>query len=298
MKILFSISALLFSVTCLASTYPVTKMDSPFSGSRYYVPNDAKKHTSIVMLHGSEGGSVPYIDGEANLLAAQGYAVLVLCYFDCNRGINGPRQTLENVNPAIVLDAVAWLRVQGRSDSKVYVYGFSRGAELALIVGSLPMTPANHPNGIVAHSPSDVFNSAWNWDWQEPACWICKAGANQCQSSSPQSAYDWNSSCGQDPRAMDFSRSAWVIAGRNIPSETRIEIEKYDGPILITVGEADEVWPVDQTKRIEKTLQQAGRPAEIHYFPNQGHVFRGPDETTRRELVVDFIRLHEEIPLS
>lgn len=29
---------------------------------------------------------------------------------------------------------------------------------------------------------------------------------------------------------------------------------------------------------------------EVHYFPDQGHVFHGPDEIGRRELVLDFLR--------
>jgi dipeptidyl aminopeptidase/acylaminoacyl peptidase len=86
------------------------------------------------------------------------------------------------------------------------------------------------------------------------------------------------------------AKSAWRINGINIPNFKRIEIEKYDSPVLITVGEKDEVWPVEQTKNIEKTLRTAGRHPEIHYFPNQGHMFRGADEISRRELVLDFLQ--------
>ncbi|MBK9324447.1 MAG: dienelactone hydrolase family protein [Bdellovibrionaceae bacterium] len=76
--------------------------------------------------------------------------------------------------------------------------------------------------------------------------------------------------------------------GKNISAGTRIEIEKYDGPILITVGENDEVWPVDQTRKIEATLKTANRKPEIHYFSGQGHNFRGAAEIDRRNLVTDF----------
>jgi len=59
---------------------------------------------------------------------------------------------------------------------------------------------------------------------------------------------------------------------------------------LITVGEKDDVWPVDRTKRIEATLKEAGKKLQIHYFPDEGHGFRWKTEIIRREMVLDFIQ--------
>lgn len=293
MKILLaSIITLLLSSASFAGTYPVVRLSTPFSGSRFYLPNDSNKHTSIVMLHGSEGGSERYADMEANVLATQGYAVLVLCYFDCNRVLSLPKQTLKNVEATIVLDAVSWLRNQALSNSKVVVYGYSRGGELSMIVGSLDMNQNNRPDGIIAHAPSDAFVGPYNGGWKEHACWLCIAGNNKCSINSPKSDYEWNPVCGiaNDPKTTDFSKSSWLVSGVNILTGKRIEIEKYDGPILITVGEKDEVWPADQTRRIEKTLQDAGRKPEIHYFAKEGHGFMWDAELTRREMVLDFLQ--------
>ncbi|MGZ3745289.1 MAG: alpha/beta hydrolase family protein [Pseudobdellovibrionaceae bacterium] len=290
------LTAYILSSLCLtslshAASYPIAYKKNPFVGSHFYTPNDLNKHTSILMLHGSEGGSAAYIDLEGTVLAMQGYNILSYCYFDCNRGLNGPRQTLKDVEVTTILDAVAWLRTQSQSNGKVIVYGFSRGAELTMIIGSLPMTSVNRPDGLIAHSPSDVFNGAWNWDWNELGCWLCKAGFGKCSEDSQKSDYEWNPSCGlNDPTQIDFSQSAWLVSGKNIPAGTRIEIEKYDGPILITVGEQDEVWPVDQTRRIEATLKAANRNPKVHYFPAQGHSFRGSTEIDRRNLVTDFVQ--------
>jgi dienelactone hydrolase len=276
---------------CFANTYPISYQKNPFAGSHFYFPNDSQKHTSIILLHGSEGGSTPFVDLEGTVLAMQGYNILSYCYFDCGRGLTGPRQTLKDVEVTKILDAVAWLRTQPQSNGKVVVYGFSRGAELTMIVGSLEMTSANKPDALIAHSPSDTFNPAWNWDWDEPACWLCKSGIGKCTTTSPKSDYQWNPSCGaNDPASIDNSKSAWLVHGKNISTGTRIEIEKYNGSILITVGDADEVWPVDQTKRIEATLKAAHKKIEVHYFPKQGHNFRGAAEIERRNLVIDFIQ--------
>ncbi len=291
MKYIFAtLVAFLFAQNAMAS-YPVKRESNPFSGSRFYVTNDAGKHTSIIMLHGSEGGSEYYIDSEANILAAQGYQVLVLCYFDCNRGLSDPRQTLADIKAESTLDAVAWLRSLPTSNGLVVIYGFSRGAELALLAGSLASTSSNRPDALIAHAPSDVVNGAWNWSWQSPMCWLCKAGIGKCPHGTPKSDYQWNPTCaGGDPNKMDRSLGAWTIGGLKTSQDDRIQIEKFDGPILITVGEKDEVWPAEQTKRIESTLKKSGRTPEIHYFPNGGHGLRGNDEIARRNLVLDFLK--------
>ncbi|MDO9183786.1 MAG: prolyl oligopeptidase family serine peptidase [Bacteriovorax sp.] len=130
-----------------------------------------------------------------------------------------------------------------------------------------------------------------NWSWYEPACWLCTAGIGKCSENSPDSDFQWNLSCGpDDPNKLDFTKSAWLISGMSIPANKRIEIEKYNGPIFITVGDQDEVWPVDQTRRIEATLKEAGKKPEIHYFPGEGHNFKGASELARKELVLDFLQ--------
>jgi dienelactone hydrolase len=280
----------LFAVVSNASPYPVVRKPTPFKGARLFAPNDDSQHTAVIMLHGSEGGSTNYLDGEANILVIQGYAVLVLCYFDCERGLVGPRQSLMNVEVTLVFDAIKWLRDKPFSNQKVVVYGFSRGAELALITGSLASTTANPPDAIIAHAGSDTYHGPWNWSWKDPICWLCKAGPGKCPKGSPTTDYRWNFACGpDDPNQIDRTISAWLLNGAKIKAGDRIAIESFQGPILLTVGEADEVWPSDQTRRLESALTTAGRKPEVHYFPGAGHVFMGIDEIHRRELVLDFL---------
>jgi dienelactone hydrolase len=295
MRILFSILIVFCANTVFAET------NNPFSGSRFYTPNNTDKRTSIVFLHGSEGGSEQFINQEAKELANNGFAVLALCYFDCNRTEKFPRKSLKDIDPNIVLSAVSWLRTQDASNKKVFVYGYSRGAELAMIVGSLPMTDTNRPTGIIAHAPNDVFVTSYNWGWKQEFCWLCVVEKNKClelpvdiktQWKKPNPNYQWNAVCGtdNDPAKINFSSSAWVIDGKSIPTSTRIEIEKYDRPILITHGLKDPVWPADYTKRIEATLKAHNRQPEVHYFPNGVHMFTGEDELARRNLVLNFLK--------
>lgn len=285
------VAALALSSFCRGQDYPVLRSTHPFPGSRLLLPQNLAeaKRTAILMLHGSEGGSAFLIKPEANILTTQGFAVLLLCYFDCNRGLVGPRQTLRGVDTSLVTNAVRWLRQQEWSNGTVAVYGFSRGGELAMAVGALSVGSSEQPSAVIAHSPSDTYNSSWNWSWREPACWICTRGS--CPGPVPQPGHQWNSACGpDDERRMDFSISAWLTDGLAIPAGRRIEVERIDQPVLITVGEQDQTWPPAQTLRIEAAMRGAGRNPEVHYFPGAGHVFGGDDENHRRALVLQFLR--------
>ena len=288
-----------FAVACLGQEYPVLRSPHPFPGSRLLLPNPVSesKRTAVLMLHGSEGGSAFLIKPEADILASQSFAVLLLCYFDCQRGLVGPRQTLRNVDVSVVTNAIAWLRQQEWSNGKVAVYGFSRGGELAMVIGALQTSPEKQPSALIAHSPSDVNNSSWNWSWREPGCWICTRAS--CPGPVPQPGHQWNSACGpDDERRMDFSASAWLIDGIAIPTSRRIEVERIDRPVLITVGAEDQTWSPDQTRRIEAAMRAAGHSPEVHYFPAAGHVFGGDDENRRRALVLHFLRRLHEASLS
>lgn len=289
MRLFSLIFIILFSYHAHSSSLPLFNFYSPFHGSRFIVPLTENPRTSIIILHGSEGGSEHFLDSEAISLAQKGYSVLLYCYFDCNRG-SGLRQTLKNVEVSNILKAVEWLKFQYQSNKKVIVYGFSRGAELSLIVGSLSSLNGISIDALIAHSPSDVYNGPWNWNWVDPKCWRCKIGTGQCHPGSPKSDFIWNHKCGpDDPNKMDLSKSAWQLFNKNFLARTQIKIETYRGHILITVGNKDEVWPVEQTKRIENRLKSSSKTVEIHYFPNDGHVFKGKSELIRRQLVLDFL---------
>ncbi|NJM09748.1 MAG: prolyl oligopeptidase family serine peptidase [Bdellovibrionaceae bacterium] len=265
-------------------TEPVVR----FPGSKVFRPLGGDRHLSVVLLHGSEGGSAGYRDEEAKELASHGYSVLVLCYFDCARKPEANSATLKDVDTSMVLDAIQWLREQPFSDGRVVVNGWSRGGELAMIVGSLN-AGGRLPEALIAHTPSDVFNGSFNWLWTDAKCWTCKGPS--CSKNSPKSQFKWNGLCGpDDPNRIDLTKSAFLINGTSVKEGSRIAIEKFSGPVLITVGTKDKMWPVDQTRRIEKTLKQANRAAEIHYFEGDGHIFKGSKERCRRNLTLAFLQ--------
>src|ERR1700761_3454713 len=134
---------------------------TPFPGSKLFRPDDGRRHLSLILLHGSEGGSDPEFAWYARLWSKLGYAVLAYCYFDCDRKPDALPASLKNVETSGVLEAVAWLKDQAFSEGKVVVFGFSMGAEMALIVGSLE-AGRRSPDALIAHSAGQFFDPPFN----------------------------------------------------------------------------------------------------------------------------------------
>lgn len=280
---LFLIELVFFilSFSTFAAEPKVALAKNPFRSSRLYIPNDGQPHPGVLLLHGSEGGSEAFFWSEAQYLAAHGYAALAFCYFDCGYPGQGPHQTLASVEIEKTFEALQWLKqsayVRG---GKTAIFGVSRGAEQSLLVASLSAEKGVGIDAILAHSPSDLSNAAWNWDWEDPKCWLGE---------------EWSPACGPDPRKgpegkpMWESLSAWKWKGVPVPVGERIKIENYSGPVFISVGTKDTMWPFEQTQKVEATLKKAGKNPEVHYFEGEDHIFGTEATNKRNQLILNFL---------
>ena len=114
----------------------------------FYRPAGEGRHPAILVLSGS-GGGIPPATGFAGGLASRGYAVLALAYFGAERL---PR-SLERIPLEYFGTALNWMAQQPSVDpARVGVLGSSRGAELALLLGSL----LPQIRTVVAYMPSNV----------------------------------------------------------------------------------------------------------------------------------------------
>ena len=120
---------------------------------RYWTgPARDRRSTAVLTLGGSEGGyGNPW---QAALLASHGYPVLQLAYF---RAPGLPRR-LQSIRLEYIERALRWLHARpGVTD--VAMVGASRGAELALLVGS---TYPALVQGVAAYVPFDsVAPGSW-----------------------------------------------------------------------------------------------------------------------------------------
>ena len=270
------------------------EISTPFLGSALYVPNDGKPHHAIVMLHGSEGGSLPYAQLEAQYWAAHGYVALAYCWYNCGKNpINSAFSVLENVELRGTIKAIEWLKslpqVKGK---KTGLLGWSRGGEQAVLLGSLP-DAAKLIDAIAVHTPSDTIVGGFNWGATDKRCWLCSTSDMACFNNSDDlSRWDWgnirsNPACG--PFRNPSTMNAWLLDGNPLKVDSVIEVEKFKKPIFVSVGDKDDMWDYNKSLRIAERLKKSGQPVEIHVFPNERHIFSPTAENIRHELLLKFL---------
>jgi hypothetical protein len=75
----------------------------------------------------------------------------------------------------------------------------------------------------------------------------------------------------------DPSLAAWTWRGSPLPGGAPIAIERFDGPIFLSVGDKDEIWPFEMTARLDERLRRSSRSPETHVYRGQRHM---PDPKT------------------
>ena len=202
---------------------------------------------AIIVLGGSES-DVPNFDFTSALLATHGYVVLRLAYF---RAGSLP-QSLERIPLEYFGDAIVWLRDEPMVQSdKIGVFGYSRGGELALLLGSV------YPelSSVVSGSGSGVVSSG--------------LGRNYA----PSTASAWTLKGEEIPYAN------WTSGDLMPPDETIIPVEQANGPVLLVSGDGDELWPSTELSRIAwERLESAERSFADQFlsYPGAGHLISPP----------------------
>lgn len=249
-----------------APLYNVLTKRGP-NGHTIYVPEKPEPSPAILLLHGSEGRWSGWVNNQAMVFAMRGFVALSFPY-----GTGGNpwhASDILNVDLEKTAEALAALRndphVAGR---RIGLYGSSRGAEHALLLTSLMARDKVEglPDAVAVHSPSDTIVGAF-------------IGAS------------WKP---KDREVWDPSKRAWRWRGSSdgLTPTTPIEIERYSGPLFISHGEADDVWTVECTRRLEARLKSAGRNPEIHYYPGEGHGFKAETANLQRQRLTEFFSRH------
>lgn len=294
---------LLFLNFLLTSTFvwagTISKINqsiTPFPGSTLYAPTDNKTHPAVIILHGSEGGSLPYFKQDAQFLASHGYVVLAFCWYNCLKDpITGAFSPLENVELRNTIKAIEWLKkLPAVGGKKVGLWGVSRGGEQAMIMGSLPDS-IKILDAIATHTPSDVIVNGFNWSAMDRRCWVCTKFDLSCFNSNDDfNQWDWqnthwNPSCGQYPK-FPGEMNAWLLDGTPLKVGSVIEVEKFKKPIMITVGDQDQLWDYKQSVRIADRLKSFSQPVELHIFSGEHHSFSDKNENIRQEMLLEFFK--------
>ncbi|HEV3057088.1 MAG TPA: acyl-CoA thioesterase/bile acid-CoA:amino acid N-acyltransferase family protein [Vicinamibacterales bacterium] len=216
----------------------------------FYEPPDAGRHAAMLVLGGSEGG-IPRPAGPAGGLASRGYAVLALAYF----GVEGLPRGLSNIPLEYFGTAINWLAARPSVDAnRIGVLGASRGAELALLLGTVDP----RLRGVVAYMPSHVVVRGCC----DPRAWL----------------FAWT--------LRGRPLATMPPPGRPDPVEAQraeIQVERIHGPILLLSGKDDGVWPsAESATKIVARLQQHQFPfaCESLVYDHTGHGISRPYSPT------------------
>jgi hypothetical protein len=200
-----------------------------------YRPGDDRKHRGVILLGGSEGG---FPTPEGAMLASRGFVTLALAYF----GTNGLPPAMQRIPIEYFGKAIHWMQsLPGVESAGVTILGGSRGAEAALIVGSV------YPeiNGVVGVSSSNV---RWEgatakalpggpaWTYRDRVLPYVRFHIGAAFAA----RYLW-SSVFRGPLSLNPMFTDSLSRADN--DDVEIAVERIHGPILLASGADDRKWP-------------------------------------------------------
>ena len=243
--------------------------------ANFYYPKGKKDLPVIILVSGSEGG-IAGQDHYGSILASHGYATLALAYF----GLPGLPMNLEKIPLEYFEKAIKWVRKQRVVDpNKVVIMGWSKGGELALLLGSY----FAEISGVIAISPSHVvfqgvnmksFHGKSSWSYgKKPLAYV---PLNLWESAKVYYQISIKKQKKQIEQLPVYEAS---LNNEQAVSEALIEVEQIKGPILLISGEDDKMWP--STTMCEAVVKRLAANSFAHHYqhlshPEGGHMVIGP----------------------
>lgn len=199
-----------------------------------YAPTEPGQYPAVMILSGSDGGNEAHA---ASFLAGKGYLVLALSYFN-DEGLN---EHLENIDLAYFKAAADYLSNHDNSNGKVNLAGYSKGAELALLLGST----FNCFQSIVAGAASNYVTSGMKGGIFAPVPgWSHKGEALPYLKMKFPVSFMFSTIKNYIRKRPMYFLEIWKksLSRKNV-SEYKINLDKIDAPLLIISGGDDKLWP-------------------------------------------------------
>jgi dienelactone hydrolase len=226
-------------------------LNKDFQGVFYPAETNEK---SIIVVSGSDGG-IRWASEIASIFSVQGIPSLAVSYWKTKY----TSKTLALIPIEIIQSAVLWLKKNGYS--KVGIYGYSKGAELALISASLiPQIEC-----VIAVSPSCcVFEgvakpvtsntSSWTWGGKPlPYASFHNISVNLIKNIIKN-------------RQLGFKKEYMEVLTTNKEEENTIKVENINGPILLMSAKEDAQWPsAEMGKMVCERLSDKGFAFPFHH---------------------------------
>jgi len=259
--------------------------DKGFIGDLYHSGIE-KKHPTIIVLGGSEGGTAwNNQDGNKYIhkLVASGYGVLNLAYFK----VEGLPESLVSIPLEYFEKVMHWLDQNKYVIPNQYaIIGTSKGAELALLLAS------RYPQikTVVAVSPSSVVFQGIQSNSEAKSSW----------------SYNNHDLAFVGYGGLSFSMIKAIATGQYIHVYTKalkniesvnnatIKVEQIRGPILLLSGKDDTLWPATRmSEQIMARLSKYNFPfAYEHVAYDMGHNLFYPEVKNK---MINFLTTHFKV---
>jgi uncharacterized protein len=257
LKIFIRATAIAILLVCAdvnAKTQMLSVGEDGFVG-KYYLATSTEPQIAVLVLGGAEGGLPTQL---AQPIADAGYPTLALAYFNAE----GLPSELEKIPLEYFAKATTWLKNQPKViPDKLIVVGWSKGAELALLLASKDQQITK----VVAIAPSSVVWAGILKDWTKVP------------------ASSWTEH-GQELTHVPFKPSGPVKGLRDLYSQSltnRTDSGKADiavtdvrGKVVLFSGENDAIWPASQmaTEVCEKINAKQENQCKHLYYQGLGHL--------------------------
>ena len=247
--------------------YDFNIKDDGFCGFMHKSQTPWDEKQPLIVVGGTEAAN-PVANVLSSKFARECIDTIGMKYWD------GPGLPKELVNVPLDPFAKAVSRLKDMGYERIGIYGFSRGAEVALLVASL----IPEITRVCAVSPSSYVRSAQKdghflrrnmmdmpaWTWKgEP---IPYAFAHSVNWAAVKSAIK--------DRELSF-RYRFEVPAEDVPEEAMIPVEKINGDIMLQYAEHDTLWPTDKAvESIQKRLNNSAWDHDliIMSYPYASHV--------------------------
>lgn len=258
--------------------------------ANFYYPKGKKDLPVIILVSGSEGG-IAGQDHYGSILASHGYATLALAYF----GLPGLPVNLERIPLEYFEKAIRWVKKQRVVDpDKVVVMGWSKGGELALLLGSY----FPEVRGVIAISPAHVvfqgvnmksFHAKSSWSYHKKS--LPYVPLNLWESAK---VYYQISIKKKKKQVVGLPVYEASLNNESAVRDALIEVEKINGPVLLISGGDDQMWPAHNM--CEAVVQRLRENSFAHGYqhlahPEGGHMVIGPGYSPTTYLNESFFAL-------
>ena len=240
-------------------------------GHYYQQPANSHKQP-VIVLGGSEGGIPTKL---AKVIAENGHPTLAVAYFKAD---TLPKE-LEKIPLAYFEKATAWLQQKHPAQKHITLVGWSKGAELALLIASRDTVF----DRVIAIAPSSVVWAGILADWQT----VPGSSWSQNEKELPFVAFN---PTGPVEGLLDlYSQS---LENRNDGGSATIPVENIRGNVVLYSGGMDEIWPsssmaVSICQRM--TENQLSRCKRFNY-PELDHLLNYKMLAPSEDLYKHFIR--------